>query len=86
MDRAGADTLLLQRNIILGLLFGLAALCWAVLFWQRGAAGDGMAMASPTMGLEAPLFVDSPRVSSITSRIASLMSTGSLRGGAFLIN
>lgn len=57
MDRAGADTLLLQRNIILGLLFGLAALCWTVLFWQRGAAGDGMAMASPTMGLEAPLFV-----------------------------
>ncbi|HEV2547171.1 MAG TPA: DUF2182 domain-containing protein [Stellaceae bacterium] len=57
MKRAGADRLLLQRNIILGLLFALAALCWAVLVWQRGADGDGMAMASPTMGLAAPLFL-----------------------------
>ena len=57
MDRAGADMLSLQRNIVLGLLLALAALCWAVLFWERGAGGDGMAMASPTMGLEAPLFL-----------------------------
>jgi predicted metal-binding membrane protein len=54
---APADPLQVQRNTILGLLLALAAAAWALLFWQ--AAGDdmGMAMSSPTMGMQAPLFL-----------------------------
>jgi predicted metal-binding membrane protein len=53
---ARADPLLVQRNAILGLLLALAAAAWAVLFSQAGGDMD-MAMASPTMGLRAPLFL-----------------------------
>jgi len=57
MDRAQADPISLQRNVILGLLLALAAAAWADLVWQ-GAGGDmDMAMDSPTMGLRAPLFL-----------------------------
>ena len=57
MDRAQADPISLQRNVILGLLLVLAAAAWAELVWQ-GAGGDmNMAMDSPTMGLRAPLFL-----------------------------
>ena len=57
MDRAQADPISLQRNVILGLLLVLAAAAWAALVWQ-GAGGDmNMAMDSPTMGLRAPLFL-----------------------------
>jgi predicted metal-binding membrane protein len=59
MERARTDPLAFQRNVILGLLLGLAAAAWAVLAWQ--GAGDDMdmemAMASPTMGMRAPLFL-----------------------------
>ncbi|HTR15986.1 MAG TPA: DUF2182 domain-containing protein [Acetobacteraceae bacterium] len=57
MKRTETDPLLVQRNIILGLLLGLAAAAWMLLAWQ-GAGGDmDMAMASPTMGMRAPLFL-----------------------------
>ncbi len=56
MEHAEVDPLSRQRNIILALLLALAALCWALLVWQRVAA-EGMSMASPTMGVEAPLFL-----------------------------
>ena len=57
MDRAQADPISLQRNVILGLLLVLAAAAWAELVWQ-GAGGDmNMAMDTPTMGLRAPLFL-----------------------------
>jgi predicted metal-binding membrane protein len=57
MDRAQADPISLQRNVILGVLLVLAAAAWAELVWQ-GAGGDmNMAMDSPTMGLRAPLFL-----------------------------
>jgi predicted metal-binding membrane protein len=57
MDRTQADPILVQRNVILGLLLALAAASWALLVWQ-GAGGDmDMAMASPTMGMRAPLFL-----------------------------
>jgi predicted metal-binding membrane protein len=68
MMRAAGDTpmgdvearpLSLQRTVILALLLALAAAAWAVLAWQGAAANMDMdmAMASPTMGLRAPLFL-----------------------------
>jgi predicted metal-binding membrane protein len=56
MDHAEAELLSLQRNIVLGLLLALGAAAWALLAWDAGAGAD-MAMASPTMGLRAPLFM-----------------------------
>jgi predicted metal-binding membrane protein len=46
-------SLLLQRNLILGLLLAIAAACWGVLIWQQ----SGMTMSTPTMGVRAPLFL-----------------------------
>jgi len=57
MDRTPADPLSVQRNVILGLLLTLAAAAWALMVWQGAGADMGMAMASPTMGLRAPLFL-----------------------------
>src|SRR3712207_6130499 len=51
-------TLAAQRNALLGLLLVLAAAAWALLLaWRRSDPGMDMAMASPTMGLRAPLFL-----------------------------
>jgi predicted metal-binding membrane protein len=44
-----------RRNLILALLLTLTLAAWALLAWQ--SVGMGMAMASPTMGLRAPLFL-----------------------------
>jgi predicted metal-binding membrane protein len=56
MARTQADQLLGQRNLLLGLLAGAAAAAWALLAWQ--AAGEThMAVASPTMGMRAPVFL-----------------------------
>ena len=57
MDRARAEPLSVQRNVILGLLLALAAAAWVVLVWQSAGAIMDMAMNSPTMGLRAPLFL-----------------------------
>jgi predicted metal-binding membrane protein len=57
MDHSRADPLAVQRNVILGLLLALAAVSWALLIWQGNDADMGMAMASPTMGMRAPLFL-----------------------------
>jgi predicted metal-binding membrane protein len=57
MDRTQADLLSVQRNVILSLLLALAAAAWALLVWQGADADMGMAMASPTMGMRAPLFL-----------------------------
>jgi predicted metal-binding membrane protein len=58
MDRAQTGTLAVQRNTILGLLLALAVAAWALLLaWHGSDSGMGMAMASPTMGLRAPLFL-----------------------------
>jgi predicted metal-binding membrane protein len=63
MERARTDPLVFQRNVILGLLLGLAAAAWMLLAWQ-GSGDDmemdmdmDMAMGSPTMGMQAPLFL-----------------------------
>jgi predicted metal-binding membrane protein len=55
MSDSGTRWLLLQRNIILGLLLAIAAASWALLLWQQSSTG--MAMNTPTMGLRAPLFL-----------------------------
>lgn len=52
-----ASPLTVQRDIILGVLLVLTVLAWAQLLWQRAYSGADMAMASPTMGLSAPLFL-----------------------------
>src|SRR4051812_32313495 len=57
MDRAQADPISFQRNVILGLLLALAAAAWVVLVWQGVSAEMDMAMDSLTMGLRAPLFL-----------------------------
>lgn len=57
MDDAQANSLSVQRNIILGLLLALAAAAWAVLVWQSGGTNTDMVMNSITMGLRAPLFL-----------------------------
>jgi predicted metal-binding membrane protein len=57
MDSTRADPLSVQRNVILGLLLALATTAWALLVWQGDGADMGMAMASPTMGMRAPLFL-----------------------------
>src|SRR6266571_6426483 len=57
MDRAQADPISFQRNVILGLLLALAVAAWAVLVWQDAGADMDMAIDSPTMGLRAPLFL-----------------------------
>ena len=57
LNHSRADPLSVQRNVILGLLLTLAASSWALLIWQGAGADMGMAMASPTMGMRAPLFL-----------------------------
>ena len=44
-----------ERNLLLALLGALALLGWAVVLWQSTAMSGEM--ASPTMGLDAPLFL-----------------------------
>jgi predicted metal-binding membrane protein len=58
MERAPTDDRLpVQRNVILGLLLALASAAWVLLAWQGAGADMDMAMASPTMGMRAPLFL-----------------------------
>ncbi|HEX2940213.1 MAG TPA: DUF2182 domain-containing protein, partial [Rhodopila sp.] len=58
MQAARTDWMLIQRNVILGLLLLLTAASWMLIVWQSSAGRmDGAAMASPTMGMRAPLFL-----------------------------
>jgi len=54
---AEAAPLARQRYVLLALLLALAAASWALMLWQGAQGTDGMAMASPTMGMVAPLFL-----------------------------
>ena len=58
LDKAKLGPLRVQHNVILVLLLALAAAAWAVLVWQHGDHMD-MTMASPPIGLWAPLFLAS---------------------------
>jgi predicted metal-binding membrane protein len=57
MQPVQADSLAVQRNVIFGLLLGLAAASWALLVWRTTSADMDMDMATPTMGMGAPLFL-----------------------------
>ena len=57
MQQARSDPVSVQRNLVLGLLLTLAAMAWALLAWHATNPEMDMAMASPTMGLRAPLFL-----------------------------
>ncbi|HVC60764.1 MAG TPA: DUF2182 domain-containing protein [Acetobacteraceae bacterium] len=57
MERARTDRLAVHRYVILGPLLALAAAAWGLLAWQGAATDTDMAMASPTMGMRAPLFL-----------------------------
>lgn len=57
MDHPRAEPLPVQRNVVLALLLVLAAAAWALLIRQGGGPDMGMAMATPTRGLRAPLFL-----------------------------
>jgi predicted metal-binding membrane protein len=58
MDRDQTRVLTVQRNTILGLLLAMAVTAWALLLaWHRSGPEMDMALASPTMGLRAPLFL-----------------------------
>lgn len=54
MPTAGPGWLAHQRALILGLLLALAAASWLLLLRQGGGE---MAMAAPSMGMRAPLFL-----------------------------
>jgi predicted metal-binding membrane protein len=56
MDDTTPEPLSVQRNIVLGLLLALGAAAWGLLVWER-AGSEAMSMASPTMGMRAPLFL-----------------------------
>ncbi|HTO78595.1 MAG TPA: DUF2182 domain-containing protein [Methylocystis sp.] len=47
----------IHRNLILSLLVGLSAVAWLFLLRSSGNHHDPMRMASPSMGLGAPLFI-----------------------------
>lgn len=47
----------MQRHIVLGLLLAVAALAWALLVHAGTGDMDMAKMASPTMGMRAPLFL-----------------------------
>ncbi len=55
MDTAAIGRRLSHGNVILALLLALAAIAWVVL--ARNGAGADMAMASPTMGMHAAMFL-----------------------------
>jgi predicted metal-binding membrane protein len=57
LDEAHANSLPVQRNVILGLLLTLATLAWAVLVWQRTDANMDMTMASSATGMRASVFL-----------------------------
>ncbi|GLI95204.1 hypothetical protein LMG27198_41960 [Methylocystis echinoides] len=59
MEEVRTDPISTQRNVILGLLIALCAGAWAWLAWQGAGMHrhPGSPMASPTMGMQAPLFV-----------------------------
>jgi predicted metal-binding membrane protein len=57
LERAQPNPLVIQRNVILGLLLGLAVAAWLLLAWQTAYGNMAGAMAPVTMGMSAPLFL-----------------------------
>ncbi|KAF0212175.1 MAG: metal-binding transmembrane [Methylocystaceae bacterium] len=57
MEPMRVDLIALQRNAILALLIALSVAAWALLIWQGAGHDAHSSMASPSMGLGAPLFI-----------------------------
>ena len=57
MDETQPNPHPLQRNVMLVLLLALAAAAWAVFVWEHSNAAMDMTMASPDIGLRAPLVL-----------------------------
>ncbi len=57
MEQTRTDPIAFHRNAILALLIGLSAASWILLVWHGAGHDAHMRMASPSMGLGAPLFV-----------------------------
>lgn len=57
MKTAKTPSLTLQRNLVVALLIAIAAMAWLVLFRRELGPDVPMAMNSPTMGMDAPLFL-----------------------------
>ena len=51
------DLIALQRNAILAMLIALSVAAWTLLIWQGAGYDAHSRMASPSMGLGAPLFI-----------------------------
>ena len=57
MNTTQPNYLLLQRDVLLVSLLGLATAAWAVIVWQAAPVGAGMAIPSPAVGPRALLFL-----------------------------
>jgi len=57
MDNADSEPLSVQRNVVLALLLAPGAAAWALLACEHAISEATMSMASPTMGMRAPLFL-----------------------------
>ncbi len=57
IEQTRVDLIALQRNAILALLIALSVAAWALLIWQGAGHDAHSSMASPSMGLGAPLFI-----------------------------
>lgn len=57
MAQTRLDLIALQRNAILAMLIALSVAAWALLIWQGAGHDVHSSMASPSMGLGAPLFI-----------------------------
>ncbi|MGJ0396436.1 MAG: DUF2182 domain-containing protein [Methylocystis sp.] len=57
MEQTRPDPTAVHRNAILGALIALSIAAWILLIWQGAAHGADSRIASPSMGLGAPLFL-----------------------------
>ncbi len=57
MEQTRTDPIAFHRNVILALLIGLSAASWILLVWHGAGHYAHVRMASPSMGLGAPLFI-----------------------------
>jgi predicted metal-binding membrane protein len=57
MEQTRPDPIAIHRNAILAALIALSIVAWLLLIWQGAAHETDIRMASPSMGLGAPLFL-----------------------------
>jgi predicted metal-binding membrane protein len=57
MEQIRPDPIAVHRNAIFAALVALSVLAWIILIWRSAAQSAAIDMASPSMGLGAPLFL-----------------------------